>query len=59
MALRGLRVLEMAGLAPVPFAGMVLAGTTVSNKTAAFVVDASLILCRFRCLQTLERLLSE
>ena len=43
MALRGLRVLEMAGLAPVPFAGMVLAGTTVSNKTAAFVVDASLI----------------
>ncbi len=26
MALRGLRVVELAGLAPVPFAGMILAG---------------------------------
>ena len=26
MALRGLKVVEMAGLAPVPFAGMILAG---------------------------------
>ena len=26
MALTGLRVIEMAGLAPAPFAGMVLAG---------------------------------
>ena len=26
MALRGIRVVEMAGLAPAPFAGMILAG---------------------------------
>ena len=26
MALKGLRVVEMAGLAPAPFAGMILAG---------------------------------
>lgn len=28
MALRGLRVIEMAGLAPAPLAGMILAGIT-------------------------------
>ena len=30
MALRGLKVVEMAGLAPVPFAGMVLAGESLA-----------------------------
>ena len=29
MALRGLKVVEMAGLAPAPFAGMILAGRMV------------------------------
>ena len=34
MALKGLRVVEMAGLAPVPLAGMILAGEfTVILKT--------------------------
>lgn len=31
MALRGLRVVEMAGLAPAPFAGMILAGETACD----------------------------
>lgn len=29
MALRGLKVIEMAGLAPGPFAGMILAGKSI------------------------------
>ena len=29
MALRGLKVIEMAGLAPGPFAGMILAGKNI------------------------------
>lgn len=29
MALRGLKVVEMAGLAPGPFAGMILAGEAI------------------------------
>ena len=32
MALRGLKVVEMAGLAPVPFAGMILAGKPVEHS---------------------------
>lgn len=32
MALRGLRVVEMAGLAPAPFAGMILAGETARRR---------------------------
>lgn len=31
MALRGLKVIELAGLAPSPFAGMVLAGKSVNT----------------------------
>lgn len=31
MALRGVKVVEMAGLAPAPFAGMILAGKTVAS----------------------------
>ena len=32
MALRGLRVVEMAGLAPAPFAGMILAGEMARRR---------------------------
>lgn len=32
MALKGLRVVEMAGLAPAPLAGMILAGETANTK---------------------------
>ena len=32
MALRGIRVLELAGLAPAPFCGMVLSGIGFDSK---------------------------
>lgn len=32
MALKGLRVVEMAGLAPAPLAGMILAGEAANPK---------------------------
>lgn len=33
MALKGLRVVEMAGLAPAPLAGMILAGEAANPKS--------------------------
>lgn len=56
MALRGLKVVELAGLAPVPFAGMILAGKTSSGDTLPRHPHFH---CKLRLLQTLVRQLSE
>lgn len=36
MALKGLRVVEMAGLAPAPLAGMILAGKAANTKRTTY-----------------------
>ena len=51
MALRGVRVVEMAGLAPAPFAGMILAGITINfNLFIVFLLKLIIISYRFWCL---------
>ena len=41
MALRGLKVVEMAGLAPVPFAGMILAGESLAVVMGVYRVGVA------------------
>ncbi len=47
MALRGLKVVEMAGLAPAPFAGMILAGKQIASEQN--IILKIVHLCRFWC----------
>lgn len=42
MALRGLKVVEMAGLAPGPFAGMILAGESIEQTITMY---AEFVIC--------------
>lgn len=42
MALRGLRVVELAGLAPAPFAGMILAGEAALKPALAQLSNSNL-----------------
>ena len=42
MALKGLQVLELAGLAPVPFAGLILAGQWMGDPSHAILPSLNL-----------------
>lgn len=53
MALRGLKVVEMAGLAPAPFAGMVLAGKLIMRQLLIQVCIPFTFNCTFTDAQIL------
>lgn len=52
MALRGIKVVEMAGLAPAPFAGMVLAG--VIHALSYFKTLGQVLPASIKCLHSLS-----